>query len=210
MKILVINPNSDEHTDQIMKQKAEEIAAGAYEVDVKHVTATPKLVGGAYDDFLAAPEMVEFVQNGEEYDAFITACHGDPNLDLLKKVTKKPVVGIAQASMKVASMMGNTFAVVSPSLNSYSRKVALARKYHCNELFAGCKIAKSNETEDILEAAREAKRDWNVDCIVLGCANYVLADKPVEKELGIPVIDGLACALFMAAGLVKYKAYKEQ
>lgn len=209
MKILVINPNSDEHTDEIMKQKAKVIAKGEFEVDVTHVTATPKLVGGAYDDFLAAPEMVELVRNGEEYDAFITACHGDPNLDLLKKVTTKPVVGIAQASMKIASMLGNTFAVVSPSRNSYSGKVALARKYHCNDLFVGCKIAKSNEIEDIMKAAEEAKEDWNVDCIVLGCANYVLADKPLEKELGIPVIDGLACALFMAADLVKYKNYKE-
>lgn len=209
MKILVINPNSDEHTDEVMRQKAAAFVGGEIEVDVKHASRAPKLVGAGYDQYLGAEEMVRYVQEGDEYDAFIVACHGDPNLDILKSITEKPVVGIAQASMKVASMLGNTFAVISPSLDSYSPKVALARKYHCNDLFMGCKIARSNETEDIIAAAREAKKDYNVDCIVLGCANYVLADKEAEKELGIPVIDGLACALFMAEGLAKYKKYKE-
>lgn len=209
MKILVINPNSDENTDRIMRLKAQAFVKDEYEVDVVHASAAPKLVSTAYHSFLGSAEMVEFVQQGEQYDAFIVACHGDPNLDILKSVTKKPVVGIGQASMKVASMMGNTFAVVSPGHGSYSPKVALARKYHCEALFAGYRVSKSDETKDILEAARQAKQDLNVDAIVLGCANYVLADKEIENELQIPVLDGLTCALFIASGLAKYQQYKE-
>lgn len=209
MKILVINPNSDTHTDEVMRKKAELFTKGDIEIEVKHASAAPKLVGGAYDAFLGAPEMVEFVQKGEEYDAFIVACHGDPNLDILKKITDKPVVGIAQASMKIASMMGNTFAVISPSKNSYTNKIALARKYHCEDLYMGSVVSKGNDNQSLLEAAIEAVDSMNVDCIVLGCANYVLADKEIEKKIKRPVLDGLACAIFIAEGLVKYKAYKD-
>lgn len=208
MKILVINPNSDPHTDEVLKKKAELFAGDRMSVDVVHVTRAPKLVSGPYDVYLGADEMVNFVRNGTEYDAFVTACHSDPNLDLLRTVTDKPVVGICEASMKIASMLGNSFAVVSPSLHSYRGKKALALKYHCSDLFAGCQVSKSNDTEDVIEAARQAKERWNVDCIVLGCANYALADKEAEKELGIPVIDGLACALFLAAGLSEYSRCK--
>lgn len=209
MKILVINPNSDVNTDSLLRKKAEELVGKEILVDVKHAAAAPTLVCGAYDSYLSAKEMVEYVRDGSEYDAFIVACHGDPNLDILKSMTDKPVVGIGQASIKIASMMGNTFAVVSPSRKSFSPKVALVRKYHCEDLFIGAKVSKSNDIQDILEAAREAKNEYNVDCIVLGCANYALADKVIEKELGIPVLDGLACALFIAEGMVKYKKYKE-
>ena len=209
MKILVINPNSDSHTDEVMEKKIEAFVQGEYEVDVKHARRAPKLVSTAYDAFLGAEEMVDYVKNGEEYDAFVVACHGDPNLDILKSITNKPVVGIAQASMKIASMTGNTFAVISPSDRSYSPKIALARKYHCEALFKGYTVSETNETEDILAAAKKAKELLHVDSIVLGCANYVLADKKIEQEIGIPVIDGLACALFIASGLVKYKKYKE-
>lgn len=210
MKILVINPNSDTHTDEIMREKARIFTKGNIEIDVKHAAAAPKLVGGAYDAFLGAPEMVEFVEQGDEYDAFIVACHGDPNLDLLKKITDKPVVGIAQASMKIASMIGNTFAVISPSPNSYTNKIALARKYQCQDLYMGSVVSKGNDNDSLLEAAKEAVDTMNVDCIVLGCANYVLADKVIEKEIKRPVLDGLACAIFIAAGMARYKEYKEE
>lgn len=209
MKLLVINPNSDEHTDEMLREKAKAFEEEGLQIDVRHCAKAPKLVGAGYDHYLGAEEMIRYVREGAEYDGFIVACHGDPNLDILKTITDKPVVGIAQASMKVASMLGNTFAVVSPSRTSYSPKVALVRKYHCEDLFIGCKISRSNATADVIRAAQEAVQDWNVDCIVLGCANYVLADKEAEQVLGVPVIDGLACAIFMTAGLVKYSNYKK-
>lgn len=210
MKILVINPNSDLETNQRMEQKVHTFVRGEYEVDVVSLKSTPKLVSRYEDVAVGAPEMMELVRNGDEYDAFVVACHSDPNLDLLKEITDKPVVGIAEASMKMASMYGNSFAVISPSSRSISKKKALARKYFCDQLFQTTRVSKSNKDEDLLEAARSAVEEEHVDCIVLGCANYVNADKYIEKELKVSVFDGLACALILAAGLVKYKKYKSE
>ena len=114
MKILIINPNSDEETNETIRKKADAFVKGAYEVEVKSLTKTPKLVSSYEDIALGAGEMMDLVRKGEVYDAFIVACHSDPNLDLLKEITSKPVVGIAEASMKLASMAGNSFAVISP------------------------------------------------------------------------------------------------
>lgn len=44
MKILIINPNSDENTDAIMEEKAKNLSLDGVEVDVVHVTRAPKLV----------------------------------------------------------------------------------------------------------------------------------------------------------------------
>lgn len=208
MKILIINPNSDEETNETIRKKAESFVKGAYEVEVKSLTKTPKLVSSYKDIALGAGEMMDLVREGEAYDAFIVACHSDPNLDLLKEITSKPVVGIAEASMKLASMAGNSFAVISPSVKSISKKIALARKYHCENLFQATRVSASNETEDIYQAAKAAVEESYVDCIVLGCANYANADKYCEEKLQVPVFDGVACALMMAQGLVRYQQYK--
>ena len=40
--------------------------------------------------------------------------------------------------------------------------------------------------------------------VMLGCAGFAGIDKRMEKELGVPVLDGVVCALIVASGLVKY------
>lgn len=208
MKILIINPNSDQETNKRMERKATEFVKGAYEVEVTNLTTTPILVSSYEDVALGAVEMMDIVRNGDDYDAFIIACHSDPNLDLIKEITNKPVVGIAEASMKFASMAGNSFAVISPSIRSISKKQALARKYHCDTLFKSTRVAASDEDEDIYQAAKSAVEQEHVDCIVLGCANYTNADKYCEERLQVPVLDGVACALILVSGQVMYQQYK--
>lgn len=147
---------------------------------------------------------------GQDYDAFVVACHSDPNLDLVREITDKPVVGIAEASIKIGAAMGNGYAVISPGPKSISKKIALARKYHCDDLLRTIKVSRSDDKEDLLKAAQEARKEFGVDVIVLGCANYTTADGYIERELGCPVLDGVACALFLAAGLVSYQKCKRK
>lgn len=205
MKILVINPNSDIQTDEILTRKAQALQLGI-QVDVVHVNAAPKLVSTIQDVAKALPEMMHYVKE-TDYDAYVVACHSDPNLDVLKEITNKPVVGIAEASMKFASMYCNGFAVISPSLSSIPKKWTLAYKYHCLDLYRGYVVSQGNDEVSLCKAAREAIEQYYVDGIVLGCANYALADQYIYKQLNVPVFEGLACALILAKGLVEYQKY---
>lgn len=210
MRILIINPNSDEQTDAVMAEKAKALNLPGVEVDVAHVTRAPKLVCSYEEQASSAAEMAELVRSGKAvYDAFIVACHSDPNLDLVREIAGKPVVGIAEASLKMAASMGSGFAVLSPSPNSISPKLALANRYRCGELLRTVKVTKSDSREDLLDAAREAIKEFGVEVIVLGCANYANADGYIERELGVPVLDGVACALILASGLARYRECKK-
>lgn len=210
MKILIINPNSDEGTDDCIRQKAEAFARGAYQVEIRHINAAPKLIASYEHMAMALPEMLQIVREETEYDAFIVACHSDPNLDVLKEVSKRPVVGIGEASMKIASMYCNGFAILSPSVNSIPKKWSLAEKYHCGSLYRGVGICRQNDAESVYEAAREAVLKYHVDGIVLGCANYAMADKNIEEKLGVKVFEGVACALMVAVGMAAYEQYKRE
>lgn len=211
LRILAINPNSDVTTCRRMEATIRAFADGDYEVDVEYLRSAPRLIASFEDRIVAVDELCQLVRRSEiAYDAFIIACHADPNLDLVREITTRPVVGIGEASMKIAASMGSGFAVLSPSIKTQSRKFALAHSYHLSELLKGVIVSAGDSPEELLAAAREAVKIPCVDAIVLGCANYTGADGYIERHLGIPVIDGFACALFLAAGLARYQQYKER
>jgi allantoin racemase len=210
MKILIINPNSDERMTEAMLKSAKHFADEDFEVACMSTPAAPKFIETYEDQIKAAPGMVKLLKNNEEeFDAFIIACHCDPNLDMMKEITKKPVVGIGEASMKIASMLGHRFSVVSTDKHSIPNKEALIRKYHLQDLAASVR-APSNEMKELTDeekyftAARLAVEEDMAEVIVLGCAGMTGLDKRLQKELCVPVLDGVICALIIAAGLVKY------
>ncbi len=61
-----------------------------------------------------------------------------------------------------------------------------------------------SDEEKYLQTARLAIEEDRAEVIVLGCAAMTGLDKPLQKKLGVPVLDGIVCALIIASGLVQY------
>ena len=209
MRILIINPNSDEEMTQVILRNARAYADGMFEVDcITNVTAPPFIV--TYSDIAATTEgMLQILrENEEKYDAFLVGCHGDPNLDLLREVTDKLVIGIGEASMKIASMLGHKFTILSPGDRGMPNKEVLIQRYHLENYVAS--IVSSNQggiywqsKEPLIRAGKLAMERDGCEVIVLGCAGlgHIAAD--LEAELGIPVLDSVTCGLILAEGLVR-------
>ena len=188
---------------------ARDFARDEYEVDCLLTPGAPTFIDTYEDQVKAAPGMIKLVRaNEDEYDAFIVACHCDPNLDVLKEITGKPVVGIGEASMKIASMLGHRFSVISTCSHSIPNKEALVRKYHLQDMIAsvrapGEEMSGQRDEEKYLHTARSAITEDKAEVIVLGCAGMAGLDKRLQEKLGAPVLDGVKCALFIASGLVR-------
>ncbi|MPM56504.1 Hydantoin racemase [bioreactor metagenome] len=209
MKILIINPNSSPEMTASIQKSALAYANGDFTVVTLPTPGAPEYIDYYTDAAIAAPGMMQLVRENEaEYDAFIVACHCDPNLDLLKQITDKPVVGIGEASMKLASMLGHSFSVVSAGTHSIPNKQAIIRKYHlegCEASVRGPKepCADCSAEGPYLSAARAAIHEDMAEVIVLGCAGFTGLAGSMAEELGVPVLDGVVCALLIASGLVK-------
>ncbi len=210
MKILIINPNSDPAMTTTILDAAHKFANDDFEVNCLPTPGAPKFIETYEDQVNAAPGMLQLLKENETaYDAFIVACHCDPNLDAMKEATKKPVVGIGEASMKIATMLGHRFSVVSTDNHSTPNKEALVRKYHLQDLCASVRapleeIKDCSDEEKYLQVARQAIKEDMAEVIVLGCAGMAGLDKHLQEKLGAPVLDGVICALIIASGLVKY------
>lgn len=208
MKILIINPNSDSEMTIAIQKTAARFIRGLIEVACLSTPGAPKFIETREDEVMAAPGMIQLIrEHGEEYDAFIIACHCDPNLEVLKEITDKPVIGIGEASMRIARLLGRRFSIIQTTEESVPLKEALVDKYQLRDALASVRApqnfpAKSSDEEKYLAAARAAIAEDRADVVVLGCAGLTGLDEHMQKELGIPVLDGVVCALILATALL--------
>ena len=210
MKILIINPNSDMKMTEAIQKTASNFVDKDFEVICTPTSGAPKFIETYEDEIKTAPGMIQLVRENEKnFDAFIVACHDDPNLDTIKEITQKPVVGIGEASMKIASMLGHRFSVVSTSKHSIPLKEALVRKYHLQDILASVRAPEKDfeeysEEDKYFHVSKLAIECDMAEVIVLGCAGMTGLDKRLQEKLKAPVLDGVICALIIVMGLLKY------
>ncbi|MDL2294862.1 aspartate/glutamate racemase family protein [Ruminococcaceae bacterium OttesenSCG-928-D13] len=209
MRICIINPNSDAAMTAVIRENAQNFAAGRFEVDCLTNETGPAFIG-CYEDMHACEAgMVALIKERQAaYDAFIVACHSDPGLDLLKEISTKPVVGICEASVKLATMLGHSFSVLSTSMRAVPNKQALCRKYGVEASLASV-VGPDGATPDwenpdnLIRLGRRAVEQDGCEVLVLGCAGMGHVAARMGEELGVPVLDGVTCALMVAQGLVQ-------
>ncbi|WP_324825479.1 aspartate/glutamate racemase family protein [Sinanaerobacter sp. ZZT-01] len=209
MKICIINPNSSIDMTRVIEENARKYADGEFEIECIANSGAPEFIG-SYEDMLEAEvKMIKIVkEKQDEYDAFIIACHSDPGLDVLKEISKKPIVGICEASLKLATMLGHSFSVISTGERPIPNKEALCRKYGVTSYLASVVGPREFKTDwhnidSFIETGRRAVVEDKAEVLVLGCAGMGHITKQMEEKLGVPVLDGVVCALIVATGLVK-------
>jgi allantoin racemase len=156
------------------------------------------------------------LSNIEHYDGFVIACYSDhPTIYALREVTDKPVLGIAEASMYLACMLGHQFSIVTTNKEWEPLLWDAIRKYGLTERCASVQSTRlsvleleSASSEEIyqriLVASKRAIEQDGAEVICLGCAGMTGMDKKLEIELNVPVIDGVVSALKLIEGMVGY------
>jgi len=216
MRILFINPNtSQEFTDRI-QDIIRQFSLPTTEAVAMTPASGPRSIESIYDELLSSPGTLELaISELDNFDAFVIACYSDhPTVYALREITDKPVLGIAEASMYLACMIGYKFSVVT---TNDEWKPLLWDAVHHYGLTARCASVRTTgmavldleggEADTfslILEGARQAIDEDGAEVICLGCAGMAGLDKQLEAALGVPVIDGGVGALKLLEGIVGY------
>ena len=217
MKILFINPNTSQSFTDKIQAIARQYALPSTQVDALNPVSGPRSIESIYDELLSASGTLELaLSEMEQYSAFVIACYSDhPAVYALREITDKPVLGIAEASMYVACMLGYKFSVVTTNREWEPLLWDAVRHYGLAERCASVRStgmpvlalesASPEETyRMILAAAQQAMEKDGAEVICLGCAGMTGLDKKLEAELHIPVVDGVVCALKLLEGLLGY------
>jgi len=212
-RITVINPNTTESMTRLIEEEARAVAGPDTVVTGRTPSMGPASIESHYDEALAVPGLLEVIRQDTEADAFVLACFGDPGLDAAREAASRPVIGIAEAAMKTASLLGRQFSVVTTMSRTVGRAWDLTRTYGLERQCAGvhaCDIPVLELEEDkdrtyavILAFAKTALAEDHADAIVLGCAGMAGLPELLTESLGVPVVDGVAAGTLLAEAVVR-------
>jgi allantoin racemase len=215
MRVLVVNPNTSEEMTRDIAEQAARYARPGTEIETVAAPWGPRSIEGHYEEHVAAVATLEAIaERAEGHDAVIIACFGDPGLYAAREICPVPVVGIAEAALLTACTVGYRFSVVTvlprvrPLIEETVRRVGLESR--CASVrttplsVLDCERDPDAAAREIAVAARAAVAEDGAEAICLGCAGMGPLDRRVGAEVGVPVLDGVACAVKMVEGLVDY------
>lgn len=214
MKIKVINPNTTRSMTQKIGLAASAVAAPGTAI----VAVSPRTGASSIEDRLAGAIAVlaicEEVRIGEAegFDGYVIACFGDPGVDAAREIARGPVIGIAEAAMRNAAILGQGFSIVSmlergrPILEGLVGGYGMSSRCRSIRLtdYSALDLENGNAARGaVIEAARAAVREDHADTILLGCAGMADLAEEVEHSVGVPAIDGVASAVKTIEGLIQ-------
>jgi len=152
------------------------------QVDFINVDYGPASIESRYDDTMAAPFVVKKAEWAEKngYDAVVVSCMMDPGVKAAKEALGIPVVGAGEAARQIAPLLGDNVVRVSPQLSVLELLENPEKAY-----------------KRLLENSKKAL-DGGAQVLILSCTGLTGMAEKLQKEVGVPVLEGESLALSLA------------
>lgn len=183
----------------------------------------PASIETFYDVAVAVPEILSAIEGRVGgCDAIMINCFADPGVCAVRQVARVPVVGAAEASMALALLLGQRFAVVSTgsSANAVAWTEIQARAMGVEQRLAGALgidipvlglwADPQLTAQRVIDAALELVETKGADVIVFGCTGLALVADAVRSALPVPLIEPTAAAFKTAEMLAELNLHHQQ
>ncbi|HEX7218880.1 MAG TPA: aspartate/glutamate racemase family protein [Burkholderiales bacterium] len=214
MRILVINPNSTEAVTRGIDEAVEPLRmSGGPGIDCATLKeGPPGIETQQHVDGVVAPLLKLVRQKETDYAAFVIACYSDPGLHSVREITRKPVLGISECGILTALTLGQKFGVIAILQQSIPRHLRYVGALGVTDRFAGelpvgipvVELSDEKKTFGrMVEVGRALRQQHGADVVVMGCAGMARYRKPLQDEIGIPVVEPTQAAVGMAIARVR-------
>lgn len=212
--IYVINPNSTERVTRGIDEAVAPLRmAGGPAIECLTLADGPSGIQSQRDvDGLIPALLKRAAELESEAAAFVVACFSDPGMHSLREQSTKPVLGIAECGILTALTLGQRFGIVAMLQNSIPRHLRYLGAMGMMGRFAGDlpvnltiqEMADEPVTlERMIGVGRTLRDTHHADVLVMGCAGMARFREPLERALGIPIVEPTQAAVTMAIGRVR-------
>lgn len=219
MKILLLNPNTTaEVTDLLYAAGSRAASPGTDIVAMTAKRGVPYIATRAEAQIGGAIALEMLAEAGQDFDAAIIAAFGDPGLFGARELFSFPVVGLAEAAMLTACMVGQRFSIVTFSRTLapwYRECVAMhGLEARCagiaalEEPFQSISNVQAEKEEALVRLANGAVDHEGADVVILSGAPLAGLAEKVKDRVSVPVIDPIAAAVRQAETLAVLKPRK--
>lgn len=219
MKLLLINPNISDSVSQLIKAEAIRSASLGTEIQVVTAQAGVAYIETRFESMLGAHAVAQLA--AEHYsgaDAVIVAAFGDPGVMALREVLPCPVIGLTEAALASACLLGNRFSIVAISqrirtwyletVQLYGLSSRLASIRGLDEKLVDIGNVQGEQGERLIQLAERCIHEDGADVIVLAGAPLAGLARSVAGRIAVPVVDGVSSAVRHAETLAKMNAGK--
>ncbi|HEY1863228.1 MAG TPA: aspartate/glutamate racemase family protein [Roseiarcus sp.] len=213
MRIQVVNPNTTLSMTRKIGAAAKAAASPGVEVSAVNPDFGPPSIEGYFDEAFSVPGLIEEIGKARNADAFVVACFDDTGLETARCATLAPVVGIGEAAFHMASLIAAKFSVVTTLSRSIAPIEHNLAKYGLSDRCARVRAADvpvlaleepgSGARHTIEKEIERALAEDGAEAIVLGCPGMTDLARDLERKVGVPILDGVACGVSLAESLVR-------
>jgi Asp/Glu/hydantoin racemase len=212
MRILVLNPNTSESITERLTSAARKAAApDTVIVPLTAPRGVPYIATRAEAQIGGAIALEMLAEHHRDFDAAIIAAFGDPGLFGARELFDLPVIGLAEASMLTACMLGRRFAIVTfaralgpwyedcVDMHGLGSRCAGVRML--DESFVSVSDVQEENEELLVKLANRAVTEDGADVVILGGAPLAGLAEKVRDRIPVPVVDQMAAAVKQAEAL---------
>jgi len=219
MKILLLNPNTTAAVTDLLHAAGSKVASPGTElVPATAPRGVPYIATRAEAQIGGAIALEMLAEAGDGVDAAIIAAFGDPGLFGARELFSFPVVGLAEAAMLTACMVGRRFSIVTfagalapwyeecVAMHGLASRCAGIRTLDGS--FKSISEVQAEKEELLVALANRAVEQDAADVVILSAAPLAGLAAKVGDRIPVPVIDPVAAAVRQAETLAVLKPRK--
>jgi len=214
MRILLLNPNMSSSMTSIMTDAAIPVVSS----DVELIPATaskgfPYISSRAEAQIAGAFALETIAEHEHDVDAVILAAFGDPGLKAAREQFNLPVVGMAQAAITTATLLGERFSIVTFTPLMSRWYVDSVEESGQEKRFTGVRTPEANKLDafanqasmedELLRLINESIVEDGADAVILGGAPLAGMASQLQARGNALLIDPISSAVVLAESLVR-------
>ena len=219
MRILLLNPNTTQAVTELLLAAGQPAAAAGTElIPLTAARGVPYIATRAEAQIGGAVALEMLAEHHRRADGAIIAAFGDPGLMGARELFDFPVVGMAEAAMLTACMLGRRFAIVTfatalgpwyqecVELHGLTGRLAGIRML--DGAFRSISDVQAEKEALLVDLANRAVTEDGADVVILGGAPLAGLAEKVADRIPVPVVDQIAAAVKQIEALVTLKPRK--
>jgi allantoin racemase len=219
MRILVLNANTTSFVTETAANEAKRVASPGTEILPATGDFGAAIVGTRSEHAIAEHAAVVLAaRHAGGCDAVVIAVSYDTALKPLREMLDVPVVGMTEAALLAAGMVGGLIGLISFGKRVWPVYRELIAAYGLSNRIAGARVSDNTtaykpgdyaalDAEIVAHALDLIEKDGAESIVLLG-AVMAGVSRRVEARVPVPVLDGMRAAVPLAEALVRIGARK--
>jgi allantoin racemase len=219
MRILILNPNTTEAVTSLMVGAGQAVAAvGTELVPMTAPRGFPYISTRAEAQIGGAVALEMLADAHRSVDGAILAAFGDPGLFGARELFDIPIVGVSEAAMLTACMLGRRFVIVTfakalsnwyhDCVEMHGLESRCAGIFALDKAFSSIDEVQSENLDPLVDLANRVVEEMGADVMIFAGAPLSGLSSKVRDRIPVPIVDPIAAAVKQAEALIALRPRK--